>query len=90
VLKSFNDSLPRSPNKKIVVSQCVLQVLTQPVKKNANGATVSIRKETKSAVIAFYENDDVSRQAPGMRDSVTQITASGDEIRIQKVGICYF
>ena len=39
--------------------------------------------ETKKLVTEFYQRDDVSRVAPGKRDTVTVITANGNE-KLQK------
>lgn len=72
-VKRAVDTLPNSPNKRkaVVVSlaeQCGLNVRhlsTQKVRSDFED-----RKEMETAVLNFYQSDDVSWQAPGRKDKV--------------------
>ena len=66
--------LPGSPRKKRAVIKHLTyeQIKVKPFfNKKSKTASTSISKETKTSIIAFYENDSISRQAPGKRDVVT-------------------
>ena len=46
--------------------------------------------ETIACVTAFYEEDEISRQAPGKRDYITVTNENGEKCHVQTVGFHLF
>ena len=57
--------------------------MTKKIIINRQTRSDSLSMETNKLVTDFYQRDDVSRLAPGKRDTVTVITANGKE-KLQK------
>lgn len=81
-------ALPKSPRKKkIVVRKLFDTYCDTPTKSNSTYREHihenALSGETISKVKAFYERDDVSRQAPGIKDVVTVRTADGSKKKMQ-------
>ena len=71
-VKKAKSALPNSPRKRAMMvkrlsSEAGCQEATFPLIKQGGTA---LSKELKAAVIEFYMRDDISRQAPGKRDTV--------------------
>ncbi|XP_063230878.1 uncharacterized protein LOC134535630 [Bacillus rossius redtenbacheri] len=65
-------ALPKSPRKKTVVIKKLFESYVQPLPTSTAPSTAkSSNPDTRNAVIHFYENDEISRQAPGRKDVVT-------------------
>jgi hypothetical protein len=92
VLIAAKSSLPRSPRKRNVVLSVVTQTLmshspislTMPNLSKPRGFSHRLPEATKAQVLAFFERDDVSRQASGMRDFIRLGMSS-----VQKRHMCF-
>lgn len=51
--------------------------------KNTPIRSIAIAKETKDLVRNFYEQDDISHQAPGRKDVVTIRSENGGKTKVQ-------
>jgi hypothetical protein len=80
--------LPHSPHKRQYVKQKVVQVLSgKHVKRYSSRGPPKISPTVITAVQNFYNDDAISRQAPGMREFVPLF--KGDKMGIQKVSTIY-
>ena len=75
-------ALPRSPRKRATVLKVLAcdvlnaHVVSQPSRR--------LPRETVDAVLAFYQNDALSRMMPGKADCITVRNASGTKMKKQK------
>ena len=82
------ESIPYSPFKQRAVVKILANSLsmTENIIINCQTSSDSLSLETKELVTEFYQQDDISRIAPGKCDSVTVITANGR--KSFRKGIC--
>lgn len=68
-------ALPESPTKKTAVLMHVIKEIVPVESLHLNAKTItkatSITDETKELVINFYEQDDISRQSPNRKDTMS-------------------
>lgn len=81
-LKRAMKALPSSPSKKGDVVRR-LAVKLDFVKDKKRRRNSGISEEIRSSVLGFFCRDDISRQAPGIKDAVT-IREGGLKTRVQK------
>lgn len=75
--------LPRSPKKKVaIITKLVNDNGIQSLKRKPTHAN-ALNENTKTAVVNFYQRDDISRQAPGRKDTVIT-RVDGKKIKLQK------
>lgn len=79
-------SLPQSPRKRIVVVRKLFETFVGDSSSQESNSqksnTLALSPETIDLVKSFYERDDVSRQAPGLKD-VTTVKENGLKQKIQ-------
>ncbi|XP_065651101.1 E3 ubiquitin-protein ligase BRE1A-like [Hydra vulgaris] len=69
-VKRAESALPKSPRKRAKVVQKLLTKMNEipsPEKKHSKNALDAL---TTKLVLDFYQSDDISRQAPGKRDTI--------------------
>lgn len=77
-------AFPRSPRKRASVMRKLSSGFCQPAVNDGRGRRVdSIHEELQAKVTHFYERDDISRVAPGKRDTVIVRDESGKQ-KLQK------
>jgi hypothetical protein len=74
-LKGLKSVLPHSPRKRARVESAVVTKLSPSFCQSQSSTcqfrqTLKLSEETVALVKEFYEKDDISRMAPGMRDRV--------------------
>lgn len=72
-IKRTQSSLPGSPEKRLCVVEAVAKsvgLTVKSVKLNANNHSAALDESTKELVREFYNNCDISWQAPGRKDRV--------------------
>lgn len=87
-------ALPKSPRKrKTVVRKLFSSIIGEPTGVSSPGQcksnSLSLSEESVSAVKAFYEREDISRQTPGMKDCLSIKNEQGEKEKVQVRYLCY-
>lgn len=87
-VKKAKNNLPYSPEKKVAVIKKVVHDILgadYKIKMSNKPENYKLTEEVKDTVINFYYRDDVSRQAPGIKDCKSVIDAkTGTKVKKQK------
>ncbi|KAG8175757.1 hypothetical protein JTE90_029242 [Oedothorax gibbosus] len=80
--QEFKKKLPTSPRKKIAVIEKLATDTGLLIKKKSNSAN-ALDENVKNSVADFYVRDDISRQAPGRKDTIV-IRKDGKKTKHQR------
>lgn len=84
-VNSAKKVLPSSPTKRnAVIRQLSEELEEEDLCLEKKERLSALPKETRDAVKAFYERDDISRMSPGKRDFVTIKGSKGEKQKAQK------
>ena len=83
-VKRVQSALPNSPRKKAaVIKKLAMSIDTSDSSPEKKAGPTALSTEVENLVIQFYLRDDISRQAPGKRDSIV-VKENGNKTTMQK------
>ena len=91
-IKKVKCSLPNSPRKQFAIVSKIakeLKITTDSASTHKAHDSNGKKDHVKEMVTAFYNRDDISRMAPGVRDCITIRDENNQKIQLQKRHLMY-